>query len=180
MMMSNSEVEAPCPETHRIQFVTQMRRVPGPVAIVSSADGKERTGMAATAWNSLCADPPLMLVCVNRNASVHPLIERTKLFSLNLLPASEAETVAIFSAQKGLTGRDRFINGKWVDSPAGQPFLKGATASFECELVDSHVYETHEIFVGRVSHMDMAETVDPMLYFDGAFCRATPIEASAD
>ncbi|WP_151973833.1 flavin reductase family protein [Erythrobacter sp. EC-HK427] len=175
--MSNSEIKAPSPESHRTQFVTQMRRVPGPVAIISSADGEDRTGMAATAWNSLCADPPLMLVCVNRNASVHPLIVRTRLFSLNLLQANEVETVAIFSAQKGLEGRDRFINGKWVDSPAGQPFLKGATASFECELLDSHVYETHEIFIGKVRHMGMAETFDPMLYFNGAFCRATPIEA---
>lgn len=173
--MSNNDIEPPCPEDHRAQFVTQMRRVPGPVAIVSSADGEERTGMAATAWNSLCADPPLMLVCVNRNASVHPLIERTKLFSLNLLSATETETVAIFSAQRGMEGRDRFEEGKWFDSPAGQPFLKGATASFECELLDSHVYETHEIFIGRVRQMEMGENVDPMLYFDGAFCRATPV-----
>ncbi|RIV81978.1 flavin reductase [Aurantiacibacter xanthus] len=176
--MSNSKIEPPCPETHRAQFVTQMRRVPGPVAIVSSADGEERTGMAATAWNSLCADPPLMLVCVNRNASVHALIGRTRRFSLNLLAADEAETVAIFSAQRGKEGRDRFEAGKWADSPGGQPFLNGATASFECELLDGHVYETHEIFIGKVRHMDMAETADPMLYFDGAFCRATPLGGS--
>jgi flavin reductase len=173
--MSNNEIKLPTPDEHREQFVRQMRRVPGAVAIVASADGEERTGMAATAWNSLCADPPLMLICVNRNASVHPLIVRTKLFSLNLLDASEAETVAIFSAQRGLESSDRFKQEHWVDSPSGQPFLKGATASFECELLDSHAYETHEIFIGKVRHMDMAETVDPMLYFDGAFCQATPI-----
>lgn len=175
--MSNSKIEAIPTDDHRGQFVAQMRRVPGPVAIVASAAGAERTGMAATAWNSLCADPPLLLVCVNRGSSVHSLIERTRLFSLNLLPASEAETVAIFSAQRGLQGSERFMASDWSDSPLGQPMFKDATASFECELLDSHVYGTHEIFIGKVGHMVMADTADPMLYFDGSFCRAVPVSS---
>ena len=71
----------------RAMFVGQMRRVPGAVAIVATAADGDRTGLAATAWNSLCADPPMLIACINRNASAHPMIHRAGAFSVNLLAA---------------------------------------------------------------------------------------------
>ena len=63
-----------------------MRAVPGAVALIASKAEGQRSGLAATAWNSLCADPPMLLACVNRNASAYPLIARSRAFSVNLLP----------------------------------------------------------------------------------------------
>lgn len=159
------------------QFVGQMRLVPGAVAIIACAFEGDRTGLAATAWNSLCADPPMLLACINRNASAHALIDRAGAFSVNLLPAHHAETVAIFSAQRGLDGAARFQTDAWSDGPMGQPMFDEAIASFECTLADRHDYATHSILIGKVGDMRSRSDANAMLYLDGQFATAVPMTA---
>ena len=160
------------PAMHRTAFLAQMRRVPGPVAIVATAFGGERTGLAATAWNSLCADPPMLLACINRNASAYKLVAQADAFSVNLLAAEHAETVAIFSAQRGLSGSDRFVANDWVNGELGQPMMRDAIASFECKLDGTHDYGTHTILIGRVGSMHCRSDAEAMLYLDGCFASA--------
>lgn len=157
---------------HRAAYLKQMRRVPGSVAIVATGAGAERTGLAATAWTSLCADPPMLLACVNRSASAHALIHRTRAFSINLLPADHQETVAIFSAQRGLDGAARFLDDAWIEGELGQPMLREAIASFECALEGTHDYGTHTILIGRVGAMHCRDDSEAMLYLDGCFASA--------
>lgn len=166
-----------CPADHRANFIAQMRVVPGPVALICSANGKERTGMAATAWNSLCAEPPMLLVCVNRQASANEMIVSSGRFSVNLLSANDIETVAIFSAQRGLSGAARFLDGRWDEGKLGQPILKDAVAVFECELEARHSHGTHDIFIGRVRHMMRTGNAEPLLYMDGGYCTPAPLAA---
>jgi flavin reductase len=156
----------------RSRFLGQMRRVPGAVAIIATGIGDDRTGLVATAWNSLCADPPMLLACVNRKASAYPLVQRSRAFSVNLLATSHSETVAIFSAQRGLEGSARFLDGDWLTGPLGQPMLRQAIASFECTLEGAHDYGTHTILIGRVGDMHSDNDAEAMLYLDGCFASA--------
>lgn len=180
----STTVQASAPEapvdTHRTDFLQTMRAVPGAVAIVAAADGDDRTGMAATAWNSLTADPPMVLVCVNKSASVHDLIHRTRAFSLNVMSVDDQETVAIFSARTGLQGRDRFLEGRWSTGPGGQPLLIGSKATFECDLVADHIYGTHSVFIGLVRGSQRHDEADALLYLDGRFARAGHLPATPE
>lgn len=169
MMDHSSEVLV---GARRAEFLGQMRRIPGSVAIVATALGEDRTGLAATAWNSLCADPPMLLACVNRNASAYQLIQRAKAFSINLLPIDHGETVAIFSAQRGLDGASRFLDEMWTDGMLGQPMLREAVVSFECSLEGTHDYGTHTILIGKVESMNFRSDAEAMLYLDGCFASA--------
>lgn len=155
----------------RMEFLLGMRAVPGAIAIIAAASGDSMTGMAATAWNSVSADPPMLLVCVNKGASVHEIIQRAAAFSVNLVPAEAQELVAIFSAQRGLHGADRFLDGHWASGSQGQPLLESAVASFECELVAEHVHGTHSIFIGKVGTVRRNADTQALIYLDGAFAR---------
>src|SRR4051794_2941294 len=73
----------------RSNFVSAMRQVPGAVAIVATDLQGERGGLAVTAWCSLSADPPTVLVCVNKSASAHDLILSARKFSINQLGADD-------------------------------------------------------------------------------------------
>jgi flavin reductase len=152
-----------------------MRMVPGPVALVCSAHEGARSGLAATAWNSVCADPPMLLVCVNRTASGHNLITASGAFSVNLLDVTDTEAVAIFSNQRSLSGADRFLPDDWEDGALGQPLLKRSIASFECQVEDHHQHGTHSVFIGLIHSMRGRADGSPLIYMNGSFCKPSII-----
>ena len=47
-------------------FRAAMARFPGAVTIVTARDGDERRGITATAVCSVSAEPPSLLVCLNK------------------------------------------------------------------------------------------------------------------
>jgi flavin reductase len=159
----------------RDSFTRCMREVPGAIAIIASAHGGERRGMAATSWCSLSADPPSMLVCVNRTASPHDFIAKSGCFSINQLALDHGEIVSIFSGKRGLNGEQRFVHGEWCKGRGGMPLLGSAITSFECEVTEQHQYHTHSIFLGRVIDLHNRLGAQPLVYHNGTFSRATAI-----
>ena len=164
-------------DARRAAFIRGMRSVPGTVAIIATADRSERSGLAATSWTSLCADPPMILACVNQSASAHDLVRRTGKFSLNVVPASGSEIVAIFSAQRGLAGAARFAASDWSDGPMGQPLLNSAVLAIECAVETEHVHGTHSIFIGRVETIVQCPEADPLLYVQGGYAATATLGA---
>ena len=159
-------------DEHRSNYLEHMRLVPEPVAVIATSDGKSRAGLAATAWNSLSIDPPTLLVCVNRNASAHPVIQRAGAFSVNLLRAEDADSLEIFSSKRGLRGDDRFLTGVWTTGPEGQPIMKDAVVSFECKLEDMHDHSSHTILIGTVGQIMGRRDGAAMLYLNGMSIQA--------
>ena len=146
-----------------------MRQQAGAVALIATGRPGARTGMAATAVCSLTDTPPTLLVCVNQTASAHDVIADTGAFSVNLLCPSQRELVGVFSGQTGLKGEDRFNDAIWQTMVTGAPILKGALASFDCEVVDSKIVSTHTIYIGKVRDGAAQEDLDPLVYFRGGF-----------
>ncbi len=54
------------------QFKSVMRRFAASVNVITSVDGTVMNGMTATAVCSVSADPPSLLVIVNRSNRSHP------------------------------------------------------------------------------------------------------------
>jgi flavin reductase (DIM6/NTAB) family NADH-FMN oxidoreductase RutF len=52
-------------------FRAAMRKLAGTITIVSATDGKQRYALVATAVTSVSLEPPTLLVCVNKAASIH-------------------------------------------------------------------------------------------------------------
>jgi flavin reductase (DIM6/NTAB) family NADH-FMN oxidoreductase RutF len=153
------------PELYR----SLMRHQAGAVALIATGRPGARTGMAATAVCSLTDTPPTLLVCVNQSASAHDIIADTGAFSVNLLCPSHQELVGVFSGKTGLKGEDRFDDALWQMLVTGAPILKGALASFDCEVVDSKTVSTHTIYIGAVRDGAAQEDLDPLVYFRGGF-----------
>src|SRR4051812_17442237 len=107
-----------------------MRRLATTIALITSGEGENWTGMAATAVMSVCAEPPTLLAAVNRTASIHPIMSAATHFCVNLLSERHKDLVGIFSGQK--KGLARFETGGWVAGPYGIPVLPDALASLMC------------------------------------------------
>lgn len=85
-----------------------MARFPGAVTIVTSRAGPERRGITATAVCSVSADPPSLLVCLNRKTGTCAMVRETGRFNVSLL-AGEAQAIALrFAGADGATGEGKF------------------------------------------------------------------------
>lgn len=151
------------------QFKAGMRRLGAGVTIVTTFDGKARAGLTATAVCSLTAEPPQLLVCVNRQVGPNAAIARAKRFCVNVLAAGQKSLAMRFAGATGHQGEDRFAKGRWGVLATGAPILDGALASFDCELARAIPAGTHTIFIGRVIAVASRKDGKALLYADGAF-----------
>ena len=113
----------------RKEYLEAMRLVPSAVAIIAVAHEGTRRGLAATAWNSLCADPPSLIACVNQNASAYPFIVKAKAFSLNVLDRAHAEWSRYFPLAEALLTRTASFN-PWGKRIIGSTSLSGCSGHF--------------------------------------------------
>jgi flavin reductase (DIM6/NTAB) family NADH-FMN oxidoreductase RutF len=147
-------------------FKLGLRRLATTVSLISVNQNGGWGGMAATAVMPVCAEPPTLLVAVNRSASIHPFICERKHFCVNLLGQSHAELVSVFSG--GAKGADRFKVGAWEDGPDGVPILSDALASFQCRTQTMSDVGSHTVIVALVEAVNANGPSDPLLWFDGA------------
>ncbi len=142
------------------------------VIITTVDDAGGRYAMAATAVTPLSMDPPSMLICVNRTVSSHPILEAGANFCLNILGV-EQENVAR-SCGGGAKGDDRFATGRWEKDELGLPYIADAQAIISCHQRQRISYGSHDIFIGDVLSVRTSDTVDPLIYLDGAYRRIGP------
>lgn len=145
-----------------------MRRLAASVVVVTARDGDARYAMAASACTSLSMDPPSLVLCVNKSASIFPILDHGKDFCINVLSGAHEAISAACSG--GLKGEARFETGDWRNDPdTNTPFLGDAQASLICSVDDIHHYGTHGIFVGKVKRVHLHGDVYPLIYLDGKY-----------
>ena len=155
-------------------FKRGMRRLAAGVSIVTTLDEDVSHGLLATSVSSVCAEPePTLLVCVNRNSSIHDVIHRSKIFCANVLSADDVELAQRFSVPE--LRASRFERGSWVSLATGAPALASALASFDCELTQVVPVYSHTIFVGVVRDLKLWQNdIDALLYLDGQYQVRSP------
>ena len=154
-------------EVLRDGFRAAMRRLASTVAVVTCRRDGEWAGMAATSVTSLSMDPPSILVCVNRGASIRGAIRQGSPFTVNLLDRDHAPVSMAFGGAK--TGAERFGVGSWQAGEAGVPWLEDGVAAIDC-VVDAEIeYGTHSIIIGRVRGARICGEATPLIYLDGHY-----------
>ncbi len=142
-------------------FQESMRHVAATVYAVTTMDGGQRYGILATAVSSLSFDPPSLLVCVNRRASLHDPLERAERFCVNVLGLGNRDVAEHFMRPDA----DRFAVGTW-EQHAGVPVLGSAQSSLICRTVHRHEFGTHTIFIGELLTAKHRQDATPLTYFD--------------
>jgi flavin reductase (DIM6/NTAB) family NADH-FMN oxidoreductase RutF len=151
------------------QFKIGMRTLAGAVNIITSMNAGHRYGMTATAVCSATAEPPTVLACINRIATTHDAVAKSKAFCVNVLRAEDWQLSTTFSG--GQTGESRFKNGNWTRLSTGSPVLVDALVSFDCRVVKKLVHGTHTIFLGEVEQILIGKKGKPLLYSDGQYAK---------
>lgn len=161
---------AASPPTIAEQLRNGLRRLGKAVVVVTCWHEGRRWAMTATAVSELSMEPPSLLVCVNKSASLHGPLTSGANFCVNILHADQLDVSRACSGAK--KGEERFSEGEWSASVGGTPYLRDAQASFFCEY-ETHVeYGTHAVVIGAVKAVDCSGEVDPLIYLDGGYARA--------
>ena len=147
-------------------FRQAMRRVASTVNVISICVDGQPMGITATAMSPISMDPPSLLVCINRAASVHGSMEGVTHFRVNVLHRDQEEVAQVFADRT--RHALRFLSGWDIEAP-GAPRLADAQATILCRRIDSHSFGTHSIFIGVVEEATAREGIDPLLYLDGRY-----------
>jgi flavin reductase (DIM6/NTAB) family NADH-FMN oxidoreductase RutF len=147
-------------------FRAVMRRFPTGVTIVTTiGDDGEPKGFTANAIASVSLEPPMVLVCVSRQARSHPLIAQAGRFCVNIL-ALEQETWAVRFAARDRG--DPFEDLAHHPGATGAPVIDEALGFLDCELAEEHTAGTHTIFLGNVVDCGYRDGA-PLGYFNAAY-----------
>jgi len=139
-----------------------MRHVAATVYAVTTGHEGERHGILATAVSSLSFDPPSLLVCINRSASLHEPMNCSDGFAVNVLGLGNRDVADQFTKERG---EGRFDGGEWEEWH-GVPVLANAQSSFVCRCAHRHEFGTHTIFIGELIAAKHRENAAPLTYYD--------------
>ncbi len=136
------------------------------VTIVTARAGDEVHGMTASDFAGVSLDPPLVMVCVDKNANTLGVIQKGGNLCVNLLAADQEALSNKFASKK--EEWTRFEGLDCATAHTGAPLIPGAIESLDCEVVAMHDAGDHIIVVGRVEAVVSGEG-DPLLYYAGGY-----------
>ena len=161
-------------------FKKGMRHLAASVTLITTCEGKLRGGLTATAVCSVSAEPPQILVCVNKTASAHDTIGKAGFFCVNILAPEHRKIAERFAGMDGVEGDARFGDmGEWSTLTTGAPVLKGCPVSFDCKLVTEVAAGTHTIYIGQIVDIALDAAALPLVYADGNFVHGEILRKAA-
>jgi flavin reductase (DIM6/NTAB) family NADH-FMN oxidoreductase RutF len=139
----------------------------GVTVVTSIGDDGEPVGTTASAVTSLSLDPPLVLVCFDRESLTLQAIRVHGAFVVNVLAAPQQHISANF-ARRGVTAAWDGVRHR--PGPTGSPRLDGVLAALECTVENRLPGGDHEIVVGRVREVEISDDgARPLLYWRGSY-----------
>jgi flavin reductase (DIM6/NTAB) family NADH-FMN oxidoreductase RutF len=136
------------------------------IAIITTTDASGApAGMTVNSFTSVSLEPPLVLVAIDRAASMHAALEQATGWAINILEAHQETLSRRFAS--GLP--DRFEGIGWRHGPGGEILLEGALAHLWCTPVARVPAGDHTLFLGQVLGGEAAEHGRPLLYYRGGY-----------
>jgi flavin reductase ActVB len=155
------------PSASSTEFADAMSALGSGVVVVTCRLDDRPWGMTVTAFASVSADPPTILVSLGSETTSAQAIGVTRRFGVSIL-AEHQLSVARFGAARGAA---KFLE-PFVDSRAGSsasPVVSGALAHLDCSVADAVDVADHTVFFGRVRAARTSRSGSPLLYHRRAY-----------
>jgi flavin reductase (DIM6/NTAB) family NADH-FMN oxidoreductase RutF len=150
------------------RFKDLMANVPATVTVVTAPTDDGPVGITVSAFTSVSADPPIVLVCIDKFAgSLQQFLDASG-FTVNFMPEGAEDSSMVFATR----GADKFGTVEWNEPqiPMAGPVLAEAFQVLECETVERTEMGDHWVIYGRVA-AEMGEAGTPLIYFNRDFAK---------
>ncbi len=155
-------------------FTSALSQAANGVSVVTTSHNEQDAGLTVSSMCSVCADPALLLICVNLDNEFCELVDKSGSFAVNILPSSCVDLATIFAGLGDNPEASRFDSGDWTRLTTGSPILSNALVALDCQLNSSLIKGTHRVFFGDV--VDIRTTSgEPLLYTDRRFAVVQPV-----
>lgn len=153
------------------QFRATMRLWATGVTIVGArgGDGQTLRGMTASSFTSVTLDPPLILVCLQKDTETSDCILETGSFAVSMLGEGQEEISNLFAGFVPLAeDENRFDRMQVKYATTGAPILANAMGWLDCKVYQTYDGSTHHIFIGEVVEASGQgeEVLRPLLYYN--------------
>ena len=108
-----------------------------------------------------------MLFVPAKASNAWPRIRNAGRFCANVLGEDQEKLGRRFA----IKGADKFAGVGWQPGATGAPRLDGCLAFVECEVAAVHDAGDHDIVVGRVVELGVADESSPLLFYRGGYGR---------
>lgn len=145
-----------------MNFADAMSELASGVALVTCRLADRPWGMTVTAFASVSADPPTVLVSLGSESAGARAITSSRLFGVSIL-AAEQLPVARYGAAPGAA---KFLElfSEPEEQSSGSPSVTGALAHFDCQLSEHLRIADHTVFFGRVRAARASREGTPLVY----------------
>lgn len=145
------------------QYVAAIAHHVSSVCVITTELDGRRYGLTATAVASVSAQPPRILVCINRKGMTHDRILESGHFCVNVLGEHQEHVAKVFAGMGGEIP-DRFREGHWTRLKTGSPVLEEAAAAIDCQVGEVSDQYSHSVIFGDVVAVSHVEGQDTLLY----------------
>lgn len=137
------------------------------VTVASTKIGDETWGMTANAVTSLSLDPPLIILCIQKDSQSLDKFKEAGCYALNILAADQQE----ISDRFAFKGPKDFSDLDTTTAETGAPILSGSLGWIDCKLKEILPGGDHDIFIGEIVAAAAPEEGQPLLYFSGKYAQ---------
>lgn len=158
--------------THTLKqpFRDAMASAAAGVHVITTDGTIGRYGITMTAVTSVTDDPPTIMLCINREAAIIPILLQNRDLCINTLSYGQQDIAEHFAGITNLSPEERFEYHIWHRGQTGQLEVEGALAHLHGQVIEQHEIGTHYIFYVRINEIKIADTNSPaLLYFRRQF-----------
>jgi flavin reductase (DIM6/NTAB) family NADH-FMN oxidoreductase RutF len=127
-------------------------------------------GMTANSFTAVSLDPLLILVCVDAQARMLTVLNRTQRFGVSVLKDHQRAISEFFALPEQDPEAERALGIRFRWTPSGTPVLAEALVQLTCVVTASHLAGDHTIFLAEVETAEVFEG-EPLLFFRGSYRR---------
>ncbi|MEJ2433446.1 MAG: flavin reductase family protein [Pseudolabrys sp.] len=167
-----SDPPAPQPKAGPIDAKTFWRALgvrASAVAVVTAQGHDGPSGFLALSATHLCADPPMLMVSIDKRTGTLAALLHARHFAVNYLPRGGEVMADMFGGKTGVRGADRFAPGRWGRLATGAPVLNDAIGALDCVLEDTVERFNTIIAIGRLVDFTGRDDGEPLLFFRGGY-----------
>lgn len=141
------------------------------VHVITTDGVAGRYGITMTAVSSITDDPPTVVLCINRQAAIVPILMANGELCINVLSSQQQDVAEHFAGITRLSPEERFAYHIWHRGSTGQLEVEGALAHLHGKIVAQHDVGTHHVFyveIGEIS-INQSEENPALVYFRRRF-----------